>query len=94
MSTCYYLVCDDCKIMADGASRTEGDICPLGSSEKQCPRFIVLHHGHNIKIISEHELEGSRPEFIGPYDKYKDIGPFEWYDGTWHEKEMHEVERD
>ena len=55
MSTYYYLVCNDCKEIVEGVSKTAGGQSPLGDSVKMLGSFIIEHHGHSVGIIDEHE---------------------------------------
>lgn len=59
MSTYYYLVCDKCREIVDGASRTAGGVgCHLCNSSEYLPPFIVRHSDcDSLRIVNEYQFE-------------------------------------
>jgi len=56
MSMFYCIVCDQCKQRTEAAGLYSGGRCYFhGDAKKTLARFIVTHHGHPIRIVSEHE---------------------------------------
>ena len=70
MSTYYYLVCDKCKELVDGASRTAGGHCGhLCNSDIYLPPFIVKHEScDKLRVVNEHAFE-----FEPELRKYKEF---------------------
>ncbi len=79
MSTQYFLVCDDCKEIVDGASRGAGGYSMpgvFGNSGEGLVPFIITHTGHNVRIIDEHEHGNLGMK--GNENPYKYMNYIEW----------------
>lgn len=64
MSTCYSIVCHNCRVECD-AARVSGSIGPFCDSVRDLQLFVVQHAGHHVDIINEHITEVNGHDVLG-----------------------------
>lgn len=64
MSTYYCVICNQHNERTRACSHSVGGIGPLADSLYTLGPFIVVHHGCNLNVVSEHEDDYYSESFI------------------------------